>query len=324
MSLDTQPHAEPPSHPYRPDETRAGFAGSLPPGYVARPLTLRDAHAVYAVMAAQEKYDLGSVEIEEADISSDWARPSFDVRTSTVGIYRGEDLVAYAEVSGRDRGDAAVHPDHRGRGIGTWLARWMQRTVRDRGGTVVGMPVPRGSAGDRLLEVLGYRVRWESWLLELPEGTTVPHRPLPAGYAVRAATAQEYRDCWTVIEDAFLEWSVREREPFEDWLASIPGRPGFEPWQLRVVVTSQEAEVVAVAVVQLAGESAFIARLATRQDHRGKGLAQALLVNAFEVAREHGATRSELSTDSRTGALGLYQKVGMDVTSTWVNRAIDV
>ena len=75
-----------------------------------------------------------------------------------------------------------------------------------------------------------------------------------------------------------------------------------------------------MAWVQLGEESAFIARLATRSDERGRGLAQALLVDAFAVARERGATRSELSTDSRTGALGLYEKVGMVVTSTWVNR----
>ena len=34
--------------------------------------------------------------------------------------------------------------------------------------------------------------------------------------------------------------------------------------------------------------------------------------------------QAELSTDSRTGALGLYERVGMEVTSTWVNRAIDL
>ncbi|MDX6326757.1 MAG: mycothiol synthase, partial [Nocardioidaceae bacterium] len=51
---------------------------------------------------------------------------------------------------------------------------------------------------------------------------------------------------------------------------------------------------------------------------------RSLLVDAFGNAREHGATRSELSTDSRTGALGLYEKVGMVVTSTWVHRAINV
>ena len=41
-------------------------------------------------------------------------------------------------------------------------------------------------------------------------------------------------------------------------------------------------------------------------------------------AKEHGATKSELSTDSRTGALSLYEKVGMVTTSVWVNRAIDL
>jgi mycothiol synthase len=320
MSVNTENGAFPHSEAAN---ASAEQAAALPPEYVARPLTYDDASAVYAVAAAQEEHDIGSVEIEEADILSDWARPSFDVGTSTVGVFEEAELIAYAEVNGHDRGDAAVLPAHLGRGIGTWLARWMQRTVRDRGGSVVGMPVPLGSDGDRLLRQLGYRVRWESWLLELPEGKTVPRRPLPEGYVVRAATEQEYPACWTVVEDAFLEWSVRDREPFEDWLASVTGRPGFQPWQLRVV-TKHADEIVAVAVVQMSGSSAFISRLATRRDERGQGLAQALLVDAFAVAQEHGATKSELSTDSRTGALGLYEKVGMEVTSTWVNRAVDV
>nr|WP_143427096.1 GNAT family N-acetyltransferase [Georgenia soli] len=49
---------------------------------------------------------------------------------------------------------------------------------------------------------------------------------------------------------------------------------------------------------------------------------RALLADAFQRAREQGATRSELATDSRTGALGLYQRVGMEVTAVWVNRAV--
>ena len=98
-------------------------------------------------------------------------------------------------------------------------------------------------------------------------------------------------------------------------------RPGFEPWNLRLVL-DPDGEVVAMAMVQLAETTAFIARLATAKEQRGRGLAQALLVDAFAVGREHGALRSELSTDSRTGALGLYEKVGMVATSTWVNRAM--
>ncbi len=44
----------------------------------------------------------------------------------------------------------------------------------------------------------------------------------------------------------------------------------------------------------------------------------------FQEDAEHGATRFELTADSRTGALSLYEKVGMRVTSAWVNRAIDI
>ena len=82
--------------------------------------------------------------------------------------------------------------------------------------------------------------------------------------------------------------------------------------------------VVGASVVQMGPDTGYIARLAVRRDRRGLGLARALLVDSFAAARAHGATRSELSTDSRTGALGLYEKVGMEVTSTWVHLATPV
>ena len=68
----------------------------------------------------------------------------------------------------------------------------------------------------------------------------------------------------------------------------------------------------------------FIPRLATRRDQRGRGLAQALLVDSFRESPRARCEGLELSTDSRTGALALYEKVGMVVTSTWVNRGIAV
>ena len=299
----------------------------LPDGLEQRPLRLDDARAVFEVMAAQERADLDEVLIEEADIVGDWSRPVFDIASSTVGVFDVGDgqsrLVGYGEVGTGGRGDAAVDPAYRGRGIGTAIALWMQDNARGKGIPEIGMPVPQGSAGDRLLEALGYRVRWESWGLALPEGAAVPARELPEGYAVREADPSEYEQCWTVQEDAFLEWSEREREPFDDWLAQMTGRPGFAPWNLRVVV-GPDGRVVSFGWVQLSedGTTAFIARLATAAAQRGRGLAQALLVDAFAVGRAHGATKSELSTDSRTGALGLYEKVGMVVTSTWVNRGI--
>ncbi len=299
----------------------------LPDGLTARPLAESDARAVYELMAAQEIADIGRVEIEEADIVSDWARPSFDVSEQGVGVLDGDRLVGYAEFARPDRGDAAVHPDYRGRGVGTALAGWMQDTARATGATVVGMPVPEGSAGDRLLAALGYEVRWSSWVLQLEEGAAVVERPLPEGYAVRQAEPSEYPAVHVVVEDAFLEWSVRDRETYEDFSAVVLGRPGFEPWMVRVV-TDDAGEVVGVATVSIYDpdddrpSEAFIPRLAVRRDRRNRGLAQALMVDAFARAREHGAVTCGLSTDSRTGALSLYEKVGMKVTGTWVNRAL--
>ena len=301
-------------------------APALPPGLSVRPLTLADARAVYELMAAQELADVGSVEIEEEDIASDWQRPSYDLTGSSLAVLDGERIVAYVEHLGEERYDAAVLPSHRGRGIGTHLAHWVQDLARSRGVAVLGMPVPQGSAGDRLLEALGYEVRWTSWLLRLPEGAEVRDRPLPAGYALREATEADHEQVWAVTEDAFLEWSKRERESLADFAARVWLRPGFEPWHLQVV-TGPEGRVVGVANVwNTSGEAGrvdtYVSKLAVATEHRGRGLAQALLVAAFAAGRQRGAASSSLSTDSRTGALTLYEKVGMRAESTWLHRGI--
>jgi ribosomal protein S18 acetylase RimI-like enzyme len=203
----------------------------------------------------------------------------------------------------------------------------MQETARATGVDVIGMPVPQGSPGDRLLADLGYRVRWTSWVLRLPAGRTIEERPLPDGYAIRVATEADHEQVWHVVEDAFLEWSERSKDSFEDFAAEVWQRPGFEPWQLQVVVGPDGT--VAGAVFSTMSDvdgrrETYVSRIAVHKDHRNRGLAQSLLVAAFASGREHGAESSSLSTDSRTGALTLYEKVGMVTDSVWVNRAIDL
>ncbi|MFC6287093.1 GNAT family N-acetyltransferase [Nocardioides sp. GCM10027113] len=296
---------------------------ALPAGLTSRPLTLDDAEAVHAVVAAEETVDLGEPDLTLEDIVSDWQVPSYDITASTVGVFAGDTLVAYADLAGPDTAYTAVHPEHQGRGIGTALAHWVQQKARAAGSTRIGAQVPEGSAADRLMADLGYGVRWTAWDLELPEGAEIVPQPLPDGFRIRDAAEADREAAWTLIEDAFLEWADRDRQGLEDFGARVWGRASYAPWNLRLLETG-DGTLVGATHVHLSGDSGYVAKIAVRRDHRGRGLATAMLADAFARAREHGAVRCYLSTDTRAGARAVYEKVGMVVTSTWVNRAIDL
>jgi GNAT superfamily N-acetyltransferase len=297
---------------------------TLPDGCTARPLVPTDAQAVFEVVAAVEELELGEAAIDLEDIEGDWHRPSFDLTTESVGVFEGERLVGTAEVFQGRRAEAAVHPSAHGRGIGTWLAGWTEDTARERGGTLVGQSVPDGSAGERLLRERGYRLMWSSWVLEVPAEAAIEPQPLPEGYGLRDFVPDaDDRVVHRLIEDAFGEWPDRTPSTFDDWAARAVRRPGFEPWQIRLV-HDPSGDAVGVAYTILSGDCGYVDQLAVRRDQRGRGLARALLVDAFGRARDRGASRSELATDSRTGALPLYQHVGMVVTQNWAHWVTDV
>lgn len=297
----------------------------LPAGLTARPFRHTDLEAVFAVFAADEVEDAGHLALEVEDIAADWARPSVSLETDSMGVFDGDRLLGGAEVTrGGLRAEGAVSPQARGRGIGSWLVGWTERRAAEAGSHRVGQTVPVGSAAERLLRARGYTLGHTSWVLELPSGREVTPRALPSGYTLATGDSeQRERGAYTVIQDAFDEWEGRTRESHEDWAATTVRRPGTAPWQLRVV--EHEGAVVAASFTILDSQgSGYVHQLAVERTHRGQGLAQALLADAFSLAREHGATHSELSTDSRTGALDLYLKVGMEVTHTWVHLATDL
>ncbi|GAB3447404.1 hypothetical protein GCM10027517_31160 [Phycicoccus ginsengisoli] len=298
---------------------------ALPDGFTARPHQPADARAVFEVVHAAETHDIGEAAIELEDIQGDWARASFDLATESIGVWHGERLAAFGEVFKGRRADSSVHPDYRGLGLGTFVADWVEECARARGSRLVGQTVPGGSGPEEFFRARGYREGWTSWVLQLPAGDSIEPQPLPQGYALREFVPgdRDGRIAFQLIEDAFNEWPDRDPSSYEDWAPRGPLRPGFEPWQIRFVTDAAGAEV-GVCYTILAGDTGYVDAIAVRGDQRGLGLARALLVDAFERARDHGATRSELSTDSRTGALGLYEHVGMHVTQTWRHWMTDL
>ena len=296
----------------------------LPPGLRARPLGPDDAAAVYDLTAASEAADIGEVLIELEDIQSDWQRPSLDFARDTLAVLDRDRLVAFAEISSRGRAEASVHPSHRGRGIGTYVISWTEDRMRAVGGSRVGQSVPATNADAlALMRRRGYEQLYSSWVLKLsPDAEIRGDATPPQGVVVRPYQPGEERAAYQVVEDAFNEWPDRPPTTFEDWEAIVLRRPGFEPWHL--LVAAQGDELLGVCGLTVSGDVVWVDQLAVRADQRGRGLGRVLLVAAFREGRSRGAGWAELSTDSRTGALGLYEHVGMSVTDTFVHMALDL
>jgi GNAT superfamily N-acetyltransferase len=68
----------------------------------------------------------------------------------------------------------------------------------------------------------------------------------------------------------------------------------------------------------------FVDQLAVAREHRGRGLARALLQRAFAIGWSHGRRSCVLATDTRTGALGLYEHVGMRPRGTYLHFERDL
>lgn len=294
---------------------------NLPSGFTARPVTRDDLDAVLALVRTCEAHDAGQAEVDREDLEADWNRPVMNLRTMTIAVFEGDVMVAEAEVV-RNRGEVSVHPAHRGRGIGTALIPWVEAVARTQGSHCRQIVPDRATDAAAFLTAHGYEDAFTSWILAIPldEGLAPPH--LPQGIAFRnyrpgADDAEIHR----LVEDAFGEWDAREPQAFEDWAALTIRRRSFEPWHMILAADEATGEPVGTAyLIDYEGvDAGWIQQLATKATHRHRGIARALLHRAFGLYRDRGRTSAELQTDSRTGALGLYEKVGMRVTSSYAN-----
>jgi mycothiol synthase len=293
----------------------------LPEGLTARPALPEDAPAVFELIVACEAVVQAQPDIQLEDIVADWRRPSFDLAADAIVVLEGDRLLAEAEVFRGRRGEVAVHPDARGRGIGTALLAWTERRSRATGGAIVGQTVPdMNTEAVELFRANGYEPMWRSWVLSIALEGTPPKPRLPDGYAFRPyETGRDDREVYDVVERAFGEWPDRDPYPYEDWRAGTVDMESFDP-ALQVVIV-RGAEIVATANLVDPGEEGWVHQLAVAREHRNLGLGRALLYRAFELFHERGRASVGLSTDSRTGALGLYEHVGMGVVRSYTHHA---
>ncbi len=223
------------------------------------------------------------------------------------------------------RAEADVHPEHLDRGLGAAVLRWTEDRTTAAGRTRVYQVVTDANvAAHRLFERHGYATFQTSWILEKMLDAAPPVVEVPAGIVVRPYEPADAPAVFRVIEDAFNEWPGREPSTFETWSIRILGHSAFAPELSRVALDGDEVVGASMCMDYDGQDDGWVQQLATKATHRGRGIARALLESTFLAVHETGKRKVGLSTNSRTGALGLYERLGMRISRSYTGWSKDL
>ena len=231
---------------------------------------------------------------------------------------RGGVLVAAGFLTDRNRIEAQFADHWEGSDLKERLVDFAEARARERRMDFVEQFLAADDdAGARWLAGRGYQLHHTAWILTLGPQTPIAGRALPPGYAVRPFSMTDAEALHRVILAAFGEWDDGPAQSFAVWRAATLDRANVDPSAFRVA-TYHGQVIGGCTVFDSAGE-AWVSHLAVDQAHRRRGVAQQLLADAYAAARARGVPDAGLSTDTRTGALDLYLRLGMRVKFTLDN-----
>ncbi|HJS20505.1 MAG TPA: GNAT family N-acetyltransferase [Anaerolineales bacterium] len=274
-----------------------------------------------------------TVAVTPEELKHEWETPGFTMERDAFLVESEEGrVVGFEEFSNTHKHavlgmDGYVHPDFKGRGIGTSLLRAVEKRALEE----LSLAEPdvrvslRSTIDNRdpdshdLHRNEGYQPLRYHWRMEitldgppaepdLPEGIEL--RPFIKGQhdiAVWQAQNESFRDHWGSHDVTFEEW---RRSRFDD--------PQFDPslWK----IAWDGAEVAGVSLNRYRMGIGWIRTLGVRRPWRKRGLGEALLQHSFAEFYRRGTRTIGLGVDAQnpTGATRLYQKAGMFAASEYV------
>lgn len=277
--------------------------------FTDRPATLDDADAIYRLIATNEREWHGQAEVIPDQVAANLSRPLIRLERDTlVVIAPNGDLAAWAWLHDGKHAQIDVHPAYRGLGIGTRLLDWAEAGARARGSEWFAQIVDDAdTAGTELVRSRGCDVLATNWLLERP----ISSQPAVAPEGIRLDGYDDARaqEVYELVEAAFATFQPR-RKSFEEWSELTVGRSTFLPEASTLAYAGDE---VVGAVIALDGDEGYVEQLAVRDDQRKKGVARAMLDRTCAEFLARGRTTCILWTHSGTGALAMYERLGMKV-----------
>ncbi len=305
-----------------------------------RAMTTTDIPTWNSLLAAIERVEQTGEHYNEADLAEEMANPDVELGKDLVGAFAGDQMVGYFAVVPRTATqeyhkvalEGAVHPDWREQGIGTRLATAML----ERAKTVHAQRHPdlparytlSGLSGNLAQQDLmaGRGLTPERWTFSMRADLTevVSPQPIPEGFELRRYDACPAEAMHAAHNAAFVDHPNFTPWSETMWRQWVTESRNFRPEHSFVVVDSQRGDRIAAyvqtneydAYFEMTGRrETFVAKLGTRREYRGRGLATTLLQHCLKAYREARYDEAALDVDSEnpTGALGIYTRAGFEV-----------
>jgi len=302
---------------------------TLPRGFVLRRPTMDDLQAALELIQTCEIEREGKPETTLDSMRLWWQSPDFSLATDSWIVFSLEGkVVGLATVEQRQHarifigGD--VHPDYRGRGIGTHLLRLNEERAQqhvaeaqaDARVSMLSWVDERSTAAQHLLEQHGYNKIRSFWRMKIELHEAPPTPKWADGITVQTLADNPglFRAVFEADEDAFKDHWGFVPGTFEDWEHWTSKRENYDPslWFLAM----DGNEIAAVSLCEDEKEQGgWVHSLGVRRQWRRKGIGEALLYQSFGEFYKRGIHEVYLGVDasSLTGATRLYERVGMHV-----------
>jgi ribosomal protein S18 acetylase RimI-like enzyme len=280
-----------------------------------RPATDADAETVVELVSALDVAMLGSTDYSLADLHDEWSEilPEDRYLVEAAGMVVGYGTVEQNPQHGQS--DGYVHPEHFGRGVGSFLVGELEQLLARRGATrVQNAALVVDTRAQELLRAHGYEEIRRFWHMRIELEDEPPAPQWPGGLTVSRFDPADAAVFHAALETAFADHWQHEPEPFEKWRETTLERDDFSPELWAVVRDGDEIVAGTVCRPERLGVP-WIARLFTRREWRRRGLGEALLYDAFGTFWQLGKRTVGLGVDAQsdTGAQRLYERAGMHV-----------